>query len=97
MVQRQLALGRRSGGADQADAFGARPLAGDQPHPPGGGVEEDAVAALQRHGAAEEVVHRQALEHHGRPFVEGDALGQGADLACGHNAGLGIGAGGVAA
>ena len=47
VVERQPALGRRTGGADQLQPQRLGPLAGDQPDAAGRGVEHDVVAGLQ--------------------------------------------------
>ena len=52
--------------ADDGGPEVLRPLAGDEPHPAGRGVEEDGVAGLDRVAALEEVLDGHALEHHGR-------------------------------
>ena len=91
MVQGQLALLVAARRSDQADALVARPLAGNQAHAPGGGMEQHRIPPRNRHGAAEQVDHRHPLEHHRSTFVERDAVGQGADLGRGHRPRCGVG------
>jgi hypothetical protein len=79
MLQRQPALGCTTGGADQLQAQRLGPLAGDQAHAAGGGMEQHVVAGLQafdRQRLLQQVLRRQALEHHAGGGVEGDAVGQ---------------------
>ena len=92
-LRREAALLRAAGGADEFDPFGLRPLAGDEADASGGRVEEDAFAPRHRSDAVEEVFDRHALQHRGGGVLEGDAVGQRADLRGGHHARLGIGAG----
>src|SRR5665213_1143340 len=64
--------------ADRADHRRAemlRPLAGDEPDPASGGVDEDRLARLYDMGAADEVPGGHALEHHRRGFAVGNAVG----------------------
>jgi hypothetical protein len=82
MLERQCAFGRAACRADQLQAQGPGPLAGDQTDATRRGVEEHEVAGLQafdRQRALQEVLHRQALQHHARRGVEGNAVGQLAD------------------
>jgi hypothetical protein len=73
LAQRQRALGVRARGGDQLQAQRLGPLAGDQAHAAGRGVEQHEVARLQalhRARLLEQVLRRQALEHHGRAGLE---------------------------
>ncbi len=85
--------------ADQLQAHGLGPLAGDQAHAAGRRVEQHKVAGLQpalRLGAAQQVLHRQALEHHGGTGLEGDSVGQLADAFGRHHTQLAVAAGRLA-
>ena len=59
-------------------------------------MEQDVVASLQaalRQGALEQILHREALEHHGRACVEVDGVGQFADVFSGHDTRFAIASG----
>ena len=59
------------------------PLASNQAHTTGGGVEQNQVTGLQTalgQGALEQILHCQALEHHGRTGIKVDVVGQFADI-----------------
>jgi hypothetical protein len=89
VLQRQLALGRAAGGGDELQAQRPGPLAGDQAHAAGRGMPQHVVAGLQAFGRQrllQQVLHRQALEHHAGGGVEGDVVGQLAHLRRGHDA-----------
>ncbi len=96
MRQRQFTLLLRADGADQLHTKGARPLAGDQAHAPGCGVEQDRLAGLQRVGRAKQVLHRQALQHHGGCRLERDRIRELDDDRGRHHAQVGVGAVGPA-
>ncbi|KAG1392581.1 hypothetical protein G6F59_014559 [Rhizopus arrhizus] len=68
-----------------------------QAHAAGGRMEQDGFAALQAIGLAEQVLHRQALEHQRSGFVETDALGHLDDLVGRHVARFGVGTDGALA
>jgi hypothetical protein len=73
MFKRKAAFFVRTGGGNQPQAQRLGPLAGDQPHPTGGGVEQHEVTgfqALHRLAAAQQVLGGQALEHHGCAGLE---------------------------
>ena len=93
VITRKLAFLFRACRADQADTLAFRPLAGKKPNTTGGGVKQHRVALGNRRGAAEQILGRQTLEHHRRPFLEGDTIGQGADLIGLDHARLAIGTG----
>jgi hypothetical protein len=66
------------GGGDQLQAQRLGPLAGDQAHAAGGGVEQHLVAGLQafdRQRLLQQVLRGQALEHHGRAGLEAMSSG----------------------
>jgi len=95
MGQRELALGIGAGGADELEAERLRPLAGDQADAAGGGMEDNEVAGLEAFGRqrpAQQVLGRQALQHHRGAGLEGDRVGQLADGLGRHHAQLAIGA-----
>ncbi|KAG0948709.1 hypothetical protein G6F31_014030 [Rhizopus arrhizus] len=60
-------------------------------------MEQDGFAALQAIGLAEQVLHRQALEHQRSGFVETDARGHLDDLVGRHVARFGVGTDGALA
>ena len=81
------------------DTQGLGPLAEDQSDATGCGVEKHRVTGVQtalRLGALEQVLHRQALEHHGRAGLETDGVRQFADAFGRHHAQLAVRAGGLA-
>ena len=63
-------------GADHGGAQLLGPLAGDEAHPAGGGVEQDGVAGLHLDGLAQQVLGGHPLEHHGRGRAIVDLGGQ---------------------
>ena len=77
-----------AGRANELVTQGFGPLASNQAHTTGGGVEQNQVTRLQtalRQGALEQILHRQALEHHGRTGIKIDVVGQFADVFGGHH------------
>ena len=97
--KRQLAFFIRTRGGDQLVAQRLGPLAGDQAHTTGRRVPQDVVARLQafrRQRLAQQVLRRQALQHHGGAGLERDVVGQLAHGQCGHHARLAVAAGRVA-
>ena len=60
-------------GADHGDAERLEPLAGDQAHAAGGGMEQNGLAFLHSIDPADQVLHRQTLEHHGSGLTVGNA------------------------
>ena len=95
----QRALGVRTCSANELQAQGFGPLAGDQAHTAGGGMEQHMVTFLQAHhwqGTAQQVLGGQALEHHGGASLEADGVGELADVFGGHHTHFAVAAGGVA-
>ena len=75
-LRREFGLFLRTDSTDDMRAEGFRPLAEYLPDPAGSGMDEDRVALLHPKGPAQQILRREALEHHaGRGFV-GNALGQ---------------------
>ena len=75
----QRALGIAARCANQLIAQGFGPLASDQAHATGGGMEQHKVTGLQTtlgQGALEQKLGGHAFEHHGRAGVEVDRIGQ---------------------
>jgi hypothetical protein len=62
-------------GADDGHAEVLEPLAEDQAHPSGRGVDQDRLPALHLERPADEVPGREALEERGGGLLVGDALG----------------------
>ncbi|MCY1520145.1 hypothetical protein D9M68_549160 [compost metagenome] len=97
--QRELALGIAAGRADELQAERLGPLAGDEAHAAGRGMEQHEVARLQAFGGQrllQQVLRGEALEHHGRAGLEGDVVGQFAHALGGHHAQFAVGAGRLA-
>jgi hypothetical protein len=59
------------------DAECREPLAGDEADAARGRVEQHGLAGLHAVRAADQVLHRQALQHHRRGLLVGDAVGHG--------------------
>ena len=75
----QGAFGRAACRADELQAQGLGPLAGDQADTPRRSVKENKVAGLQafnRQGLLQQVLRREAFQHHGRAGVKGDVVRQ---------------------
>eukprot|EP01038_Epipyxis_sp_PR26KG_P017394 gene17394-24037_t len=72
----QLAFFVRADGAYHRHTQRPGPLAGDETNATGSGVKQDGFAAFQREGAAEQVLHGQALQHHRRRRFETDSVRQ---------------------
>jgi hypothetical protein len=75
------------------------PLGGNEADAAGNRMEQHEVARLQaalRLAPLEQVLGRQALEHHGGPGLERDRIGQAADELRRHHPPLAIGAGRLA-
>jgi hypothetical protein len=95
----QRAFGVRARRAYELQAHGARPLTGNQSDAAGGRVEKHEVTLLQAAlglGPLEQVLRREALEHHGRAGVEVDSIGQLAHALGRHHAQFAITAGRLA-
>jgi hypothetical protein len=75
---RQRGLFLRTDGADHRCAQMLQPLAGDQPDPAGGGMEQDGLAGLHPEGAADQIMHGHALQHHAGGLGVGDPVRQAA-------------------
>jgi hypothetical protein len=88
----ELGLGIAADGADHGGAEMLGPLAGDEPHPAGRGMEEDGLPRLDPERPAEQVLRGHALEHHRRRLLVRDALGERHEAVGRHQARLGIGA-----
>ena len=76
--QRQLAFGVAAGGGNQLQTQRFCPLAGNQAHTAGGGVEQHKVAghqAFNRAGFEQQILRRQTLEHHRGTRLKADAVG----------------------
>jgi hypothetical protein len=78
-VLRAVRLGKgalfvRAGSADDRDAEVLEPLAGDRSHPAGSGMPQHRLALLHRVGGVDEVVHRQAFQHHRGGLLVRDPL-----------------------
>ena len=73
---RELRLLVAADGADHGGAEMLGPLAEDQADAAGRGVEQDGVAGLDLIGLADQVLRRQALQHHRRGGLVVDAVGQ---------------------
>ena len=95
LLLRQSALRCRPGRSDQLQSEGACPLARDQPDAAGRRMEQHEItlpqAALRLH-LLQQVLRRQALEHHGRTGLEIDGVWQLADAFGRHHADLAIAA-----
>ncbi len=85
----------RAHGADEVGAQRLRPLAGDEAHAAGRRVEEDRLAGLDRVGAPQQVLDREALQHHAGGLLEGDRVGQLHQPLGGMDLHLGVGAQGA--
>ena len=78
--------------ADHGDAEMLGPLAEDQADAARRGMQQDGLAGFDPIGLADEILHRQALQHHRRGGLVIDVVGQ-LDQAIGRNQPLlGIGA-----
>jgi len=71
---------------DHVDTERTRPLAGDQANATGGSVEQNRFAAFQRESAMEQVLHGQALQHHGSGCFKTDRVWQFHQTTCWHHA-----------
>jgi hypothetical protein len=89
----QLGLLVRADRADHGRPQVLEPLAGDQPHPAGRGVEQHGVGLVHPEGPADQVLHGHALEHHRCRLEVGDAVRQLDQPVGRHDPGFGIGAG----
>jgi hypothetical protein len=97
--QCQCALGIAARGANQAQTQGLGPLASDQAHATGGGMEQHKVTGFEAtlgQRALEQVLGRQAFEHHGRTGLERNRIGQLAHALGGHHTHFAIAAGWLA-
>ena len=95
--QRTLLVRARRTDKLQAHRFG--PLAGNQPDSAGCRVEQNEIIALQTAlwlCAAQQVLHGQALEHHGGAGLKTDRIRQLADAFGRHHAHLAVAAGRLA-
>jgi hypothetical protein len=93
MGARQRRLLLAADGADHGDAERAEPLAGDQPDAAGRSMQEHGVAELGAVGPMDQVIGRQALQHHRRGLFVLDRVGQLDQRRSRHDARFGIGAG----
>ena len=76
---------------DDAGTQGLQPLAGDQTDAAGSGMEQHGLAFLDRIELTDQVVHRQALQHHGRGHAVVDSLRQPHQACSRHDPCRGIG------
>jgi hypothetical protein len=63
-------------GADHGRAEMLRPLAEDEADAPCCGMQQDGIAGFDAIGLADQILHRQALEHHGGRGLVIDPFGQ---------------------
>ena len=63
-------------GADDGGAEMLRPLAQDKADAAGRGVQQDGIAGFDAIGLADQILHRQALQHHRRCGLVVDVVGQ---------------------
>ena len=82
----ELRLLLRAHGADRGHAELLQPLTGDEADAAGRGVPQHRVALLHLVGGMDQVVHRQALQHHRRRLLVADALGHLHHAVGGHDA-----------
>jgi hypothetical protein len=92
VLARQLGFFGAGHGTDQLHAQGAGPLACKQANAAGRSVEQDGFIALQAVGLAQQVLHRQALQHRRRSLLEADPRRQRDQLVLRHVAYFGVGA-----
>ena len=72
----ELGLLRRADGADYGRPQRLAPLAKNEPDASGRGMDQDRVALLHAIGLAQEILRRQALEHHRRAGLVGNRTRQ---------------------
>jgi len=72
----ELCLLIAADGADDGGAEMFRPLAEDKTDAACRGMEQDGVAGLDAIGLTDQILHRQALEHHRRRGLVIEAVGQ---------------------
>ena len=73
---RKFGLVLRTHGADDVGAEMVCPLAEDKADTPGGGMHQHIHPLFHLEGTAQQILHRQALEHHGGGLLEADIAGQ---------------------
>ena len=79
-------------GADDGSAEMLCPLAQDRADAAGGRMQQDGVAGFDAISLADQVLHRQAFQHHRRRRLVVDAIGQLEQAIGGNQSRLGIGA-----